>query len=893
MTTNILPLSAGVAVRAFGGGLGTGCLRTTDGGWLSLAVTVAARDRGGGRRRVADCRAAALINESAKRKEQLRVFIDDGRTARAQVAAKRRSDGGGDAQSSRQNLWGSDGTHLPPLPPPPAPKTPTAHMSATNGNHAAATAMGRRAPRYPLPAALPHARVHPHLAIGCFAALATTSAAVATSGRLVGGTSGEPQPTADGEVTAAAAAAAAAPAAATGVPPEATRGGGKGGGAQTAPAASKRAPAPPTWSRRQTPSPPTLVSRVHRRTPSAARRTAGGRRHGGVKHTGAATPAGSGSSSARHRFGVGGDEQARAFSRTRLQLRSTKVRVRDGCGGASFRSLVRGGRRDGRTPTAHDARRGGTATPPPPPLPAPPRPPPAPSAYAAPPPPPATATADRRRPSVTSSGARPPPPPTPAAGAASASPLAGHPPHPPPPALRLRRAVVVRPAASAVAAAAALLSTAPPRRGRRRPPPPCPMWSLCGVRNARRCVGRGGAADDGRVPPPCGPALPMPPRHVGVWPLAAAARSARMRAPPPVGAAVASAAGRGGRRRRGHRRPYPPAWLAAATGARRSSAGGGGANDKAAGPSSVAAARRLAPACRRRLARRAASGGRRRRRGCRWVATAGDDAVGGAAADAAADARPAIGGRRQRLCHPPLVFGGAAGGWITGGTWQPARGGRREGGGRAARAQPAALRTPVTAGRQGAPVAAAAVTTGAAAPSGRLPRQTHAGSGAVEGKRLRRCCRGHRRRSTGTLQQRRNPPRVPGCCRPLACGGRGGGAGAARSPKARGCSATCSVGRSEARHPRAAGRRVAIGGGIPSPPPFTRGPSPRLDEQPLFYSCARGEEWGHHRRRPLLRLRRCTRGDGAGGRAARHAARQNSTAATARPPQPCRSRPLL
>jgi len=109
MTTNILPLSAGVAVRAFGGGkgasaprcgvgvggssssassccttrwclgLGTGCLRTTDGGWLSLAVTVAARDRGGGRRRVADCRAAALINESAKRKEQLRVFIDDGR----------------------------------------------------------------------------------------------------------------------------------------------------------------------------------------------------------------------------------------------------------------------------------------------------------------------------------------------------------------------------------------------------------------------------------------------------------------------------------------------------------------------------------------------------------------------------------------------------------------------------------------------------------------------------------------------------------------------------------------------------------------------------------------------------------------------------------------------
>ena len=210
---------------------------------------------------------------------------------------------------------------------------------------------------------------------------------------------------------------------------------------------------------------------------------------------------------------------------------------------------------------------------------------------------------------------------------------------------------------------------------------------------------------------------------------------------------------------------------------------GGGAHPAArtrggSGPASVAAARRLAPARRRRLARRAAGGGRRRRRGCRWVATAGADAAGGAAADAAADARPAIGDRRQRLCYPPLVFGGAAGGWITGGTWrQPARGSRREEDGRAARAQPAALRTPVTAGRQGAPVAAAAVTTGAAAPSGRLPRQTHAGSGAVEGKRLRRCCRGHRRRSTGTLQQRRNPPRVPGCCRPLACGGRGGGGG--------------------------------------------------------------------------------------------------------------------
>ena len=109
MTTYIVPQSVGVADRALGGGrgastlrcggggggsssylssccsirwclgLGTGCLRTTDEGWLNHAVTVAPWDRGGGRGRVADCGGAALINESAKRKEQLQVFMDDGR----------------------------------------------------------------------------------------------------------------------------------------------------------------------------------------------------------------------------------------------------------------------------------------------------------------------------------------------------------------------------------------------------------------------------------------------------------------------------------------------------------------------------------------------------------------------------------------------------------------------------------------------------------------------------------------------------------------------------------------------------------------------------------------------------------------------------------------------
>jgi len=288
VTTYIVPLSVGVADRALGGGrgastprcggggggsssylssccsirwclgLGTGCLRTTDEGWLNHAVTVAPWDRGGGRGRVADCGGAALINESAKRKEQLQVFMDDGRVeeeaspghpmhrthnpirtfpsselkhtrlspaqGRARTSSRKTSQRRrrGRPKPQTESLGQRRYAHSAPPPPPPPTTTPTPHVSATSGNHAATTAMERGAPRYPLPAALPRAPVHPHLAVGCFAALATTSAAVASSGRLVDGTSGSPQPASNGEV--AAAAAAAAPAAATGVPPRGNRG---------------------------------------------------------------------------------------------------------------------------------------------------------------------------------------------------------------------------------------------------------------------------------------------------------------------------------------------------------------------------------------------------------------------------------------------------------------------------------------------------------------------------------------------------------------------------------------------------------------------------------------------------------------------------------------------
>jgi len=76
--------------------------------------------------------------------------------------------------------------------------------------------------------------------------------------------------------------------------------------------------------------------------------------------------------------------------------------------------------------------------------------------------------------------------------------------------------------------------------------------------------------------------MPAPPRRVGVWPLAAAAHSAKNRAAPPVVAAVAIDAVRGGRRRCSRLRPHQPPWLVVATGARRSPAGCGGAKDMAA-----------------------------------------------------------------------------------------------------------------------------------------------------------------------------------------------------------------------------------------------------------------------------------------------------------------------
>lgn len=124
---------------------------------------------------------------------------------------------------------------------PPPPATPTSDASGTSSNYAAATTIAWRSGALSTPSSSAHSTsAHPY-GRWVLAASATTSTAVARSGRRVEGTSSRPQPANDTE----AAAAAAAPTDAVGVRPRATRAGGEGGGALTTPAASQNAPAAP------------------------------------------------------------------------------------------------------------------------------------------------------------------------------------------------------------------------------------------------------------------------------------------------------------------------------------------------------------------------------------------------------------------------------------------------------------------------------------------------------------------------------------------------------------------------------------------------------------------------------------------------------------------------